>query len=320
MTIGGYFELELPQGAQYHRQAIKLNSGRHCLEYILRLRSYSKIWIPYYTCEVVLQPIKKLGLEYCFYHIDEMLEPIFDYYSLADNEAFLCTNYFGIKDHYVRSLPAKSNIIIDNSMAFFAKPIPGFDTFCSARKFFGVPDGAYLYSYDGAQLDMDLPRSTSYRRCAHLLKRIDLGAEQGYADFKENDAALSDQEIMTMSKLTQRILSSIDYEHVEARRLGNYRLYHHHLGQYNMLPDNLLNAVEHSPLIYPFLTDRLGLREYLISKKVFVAQYWPNVLQWSDEDTWEHAIAEQFVALPIDQRYSNSHVLSLIEMISDKTS
>ncbi len=320
MTIGGYFELELPQCTKYHSQAIKLNSGRHCLEYILRLRSHSKIWVPYYTCEVVLQPIKKLGLDYDFYHVDEMLEPIFDYDSLADNEAFLYTNYFGIKDHYIRSLPAKSNIIIDNSMAFFAKPIPGFDTFYSARKFFGVPDGAYLYTYEGSKLDMDFPRSTSYQRCAHLLKRIDLGAEQGYADFKANDAALSDQEIKTMSRLTERILSSIDYEHVEARRLENYRLYQHHLGSYNMLPDNLLNTVERGPLVYPFLIDRLGLREYLISKKVFVAQYWPNVLQWSDEDSWEHAIAEQFVALPIDQRYSNSHVLSLIEMISDKTS
>lgn len=151
MTIGGYFELELPQGAQYHRQAIKLNSGRHCLEYILRLRSYSKIWIPYYTCEVVLQPIKKLGLEYCFYHIDEMLEPIFDYYSLADNEAFLCTNYFGIKDHYVRSLPAKSNIIIDNSMAFFAKPIPCNNSFICAKVTASMKMCIQAISDDGKQ-------------------------------------------------------------------------------------------------------------------------------------------------------------------------
>lgn len=317
IAIGGYFELELPQVIQYHGQAINLNSGRHSLEYILRLRSYTKIWIPYYTCEVVLQPIKKLGIDYGFYHIDEMLEPIFAYDSLADNEAFLYTNYFGIKDHYIRSLPAKCNIIIDNSMAFFAKPFPGFDTFYSARKFFGVPDGAYLYTYEGSRLDMDLPQSTSYQRCAHLLKRIDLGAEQGYADFKANDATLSDQEIMTMSKLTERILCSIDYKYVESRRLGNYRLYHQNLGQHNMLPEMLLNAVECGPLVYPFLTDRLGLREYLISKKVFVAQYWPNVLQWSDEDSWEHKLTNQLIALPIDQRIEESKTEAILAFLND---
>lgn len=316
-AIGGYFELELPQGAKYHGQAIKLNSGRHCLEYILRLRNYPRIWIPSYTCEVVLEPIKKLGLDYGFYHIDEMLEPIFEYDSLAENEAFLYTNYFGIKDHYIRSLPAKSNIIIDNSMAFFTKPIPSFDTFYSARKFFGVPDGAYLYTYDGSKLDSDLPRSTSYQRCAHLLKRIDLGAEQGYADFKANDAALSDHEIMTMSRLTERILSSIDYEHVEARRLGNYRLYQHHLGSHNVLPDKLLNAGEHGPLVYPFLTDRLGLREYLISKKVFVAQYWPNVLDWCKVNDWELQLVKKMIPLPIDQRLNASEIVRVIDLVLD---
>ena len=314
-AIGGYFELELSQGSQYHSQAIQLNSGRHCLEYILRLRGYSKIWIPYYTCEVVLEPIKKLGCDYDFYHIDEMLEPIFDYDSLVDNEAFIYTNYFGIKDHYIRSLPTNSNIIIDNSMAFFAESTLGSDTFYSARKFFGVPDGAYLYTHDEAQLDMGFPISTSYQRFTHLLKRIDLGAEQGYADFKDNNAALSDQEIMIMSKLTERILSSIDYRFTESRRLKNYKLYQHHLGQYNMLADKLLNAVEHGPLIYPFLIDKPGLREHLISKKVFVAQYWPNVLKWCAEDSWEHAMTKELVALPIDQRYKEKNIMDIVRKV-----
>ena len=33
-SIGGYFELELPQGAQCHSKAIALNTGRNALEYI----------------------------------------------------------------------------------------------------------------------------------------------------------------------------------------------------------------------------------------------------------------------------------------------
>ena len=60
--IGGYFSLELPHYGEYHKDAIRLNTGRNCLEYILRVRNYKKVYIPYYTCDVVLEPFKKLGI------------------------------------------------------------------------------------------------------------------------------------------------------------------------------------------------------------------------------------------------------------------
>ena len=44
--IGGYFELELPLHSELHADAIALNGGRFCLEYLLRCRKYSKIYIP----------------------------------------------------------------------------------------------------------------------------------------------------------------------------------------------------------------------------------------------------------------------------------
>lgn len=52
--IGGYFELELRQGEHYHKDAIRLNSARNCFEYILLARKYKKVFLPYYTCEVLL--------------------------------------------------------------------------------------------------------------------------------------------------------------------------------------------------------------------------------------------------------------------------
>ena len=53
-AIGGYFELELPLKEEFHKDALRLNSGKNCLEYILRARQYKKVYIPYYTCDVVL--------------------------------------------------------------------------------------------------------------------------------------------------------------------------------------------------------------------------------------------------------------------------
>ena len=33
-------------------------------------------------------------------------------------------------------------------------------------------------------------------------------------------------------------------------------------------------------MIYPFYTDDIYLRARLIKQHIFVAQYWPNVLEW----------------------------------------
>ncbi|MFN5704969.1 MAG: hypothetical protein ACK45U_03865, partial [bacterium] len=77
--IGGYFELELNRKSEYHPEAIKLNTGRNALEYILRVRNYKKVYLPLYTCDAVLQPLKKLKIEFEFYNIDLQLNPVFDF-------------------------------------------------------------------------------------------------------------------------------------------------------------------------------------------------------------------------------------------------
>lgn len=102
-AIGGYFELELPVHQEFHSGAIALNSGRSCLEYILRCRRYSKVYIPYYTCDSVIEPIVKLGIAYEFYHIDKMYHIVGDIV-LSNGEALLYTNYWGMKNKYCAQL------------------------------------------------------------------------------------------------------------------------------------------------------------------------------------------------------------------------
>jgi len=301
-AIGGYFELELPKGSEYHKKAIALNSGRHCFEYILRLRKYIKVYLPYYTCEVILEPIKKLNLQYEYYHINEKLEPHFDFSLLQENEAFLYTNYFGLKDKYINTLISKHNIIIDNCQAFFSYPLPYFNTFYSPRKFFGVPDGGYLYIYNNIKLDMRLKQAKSYNKCSHLLKRIDLSAEKGYSDFKKNDFKISSEPLMEMSKLTHRLLSSIDYKYCKEKRQENFIWLHNQLKNINLLDiDSLINN-EEVPMIYPLLINKPHLREKLIDKNIFIPQYWKNVFVWTKKSDYEQYLTRCLIPLPIDQR------------------
>ena len=298
--IGGYFSLELSHLEEYHSSAIALNTGRNCLEYILRCRGYHKVYIPYYTCDVVLEPFHKLGVDYEFYHIDEQLEIVEDIV-LRQDEALMYTNYFGLKQPYVELLSERygRDMIVDNTQAFYARPIAGTDTFYTCRKFFGVPDGAYLYT--DAKADFELEQDVSYDRMSFLLKRIDLGAEAGYSDFREQSERLVGQPIKCMSKLTKRLMQSIDYQTDAQKRRDNFTYLHQHLAETNQL--QLTLGDEDVPMVYPYICNDDHLREKLIDNKVFVARYWPNVLQWTSADELEYRLALQIQPLPIDQRY-----------------
>lgn len=310
-AIGGYFELELKKGKHYHDNAIRLNTARNCLEYILRAKKYTKIYIPYYTCDVILEPLNLLSISYEFYHINELLEPVNDVI-IKSNEVYLYTNYYGIKQEAVTRLAKlyKQQLIVDNAQAFFAPPLEGIDTFYSARKFFGVPDGAYLYTDTTIKIN---EQDVSYNRINHLSKRIELGAEEGYKDFQINDNSLIGQPIKKMSKLTEVLLSGIDYVKVRKQRIDNYKQLDTKLRKKNKiyLPIGEFDV----PMVYPYWDNEVLLREKLIENKIFTATYWPNVLEWSDPRDLEFMFTKSALFLPIDQRYSEDEMVKILNLL-----
>ncbi|MDO5759810.1 MAG: hypothetical protein Q4Q06_02150 [Bacteroidota bacterium] len=313
-AIGGYFELELPKAKEYYPNALALNTGRNCLEYILRLRKYKKVYLPYYTCEVLFEPFNKLNISYEFYHIDKDFHLIDDI-TLKDDEALLYTNYYGLQQQYVKALATKysSNLIIDNTQAFFAEPLKDVDSFNTCRKFFGVSDGAYCFT--NKRLEQEFEQETSFNRMNFLLKRIDLSAEEGYNDFRQESENLCNLDIHLMSNLTQRIMSSIDYNSVSRQRRANFLYLHKALQHSNEL--NLSLQTEDVPMVYPYLIGNEDLRAELIANKIFVARYWSNVL----EDTEVKGKAEEYLTtfllpLPIDQRYNKEDMQRIIEIIT----
>ena len=307
-AIGGYFELELPRFPELHAEAIALNSGRFCLEYILRCKKYCKVYVPYFTCDSAVEPLEKLGVPYEFYHIDKDYH-ITDDIRLQDGEALMYTNYWGLQDEYCKQLACQyqKQLILDYTQAFFSKPIAGIDTFYSCRKFFGVPDGGYLYT--DAKIDFELEQDESYTRMDSLVKRIDLSPEAGYDDFHRTSKEFHHIPIRRMSNFTKRMMQGIDYGSVAQRRLDNYNVLCKHLG------GRQLNYGE-IPMIYP-LESELGqeLRKKLIANKVFVAKYWPNVDEWAGKDALETWMANYILPLSIDQRYRKEDMERIIQIL-----
>ena len=315
-AIGGCFELELLHHNGFlHDDGILLNTGRNALEYVLRsLPEIRHIWIPYYTCSAVLEPIEKLGIPYSFYHIDRNFE-IKDSLLPAYGEYLIYTNYFGIKDDYVGRLAEQygHQLIVDNAQAWFADPIPGISTIYSPRKYVGVPDGGIAYCPYGtgiAQIEQD----QSFTRCSHLLKRLDLSAEEGYLDFKDNESLLEGQTIRRMSSLTRALLSSIDFEMIKAIRRRNFVLCDGLLAGENRLTLPDMDSYQ-CPMVYPYWTNNESTRKKLLENRVYTATYWPNVEEWLNEGVLEHELMKYMIPIPIDQRYTIEELNSMISVI-----
>ena len=301
MEIGGYHELELTDGEEYYHNAIALNTGRNAFEYILRAKRYKKVYLPYYTCSVMLEPLIKLGIEIEYYKIDEYFYPLFDFTTMKKMDVFVYTNYFGICEQNVDNIVMKcKSLVIDNSQAFYSIPRKDVDTFYSPRKFFGVSDGAYVIT--DKKLDIVLKYDKSYSRMLHLLKRIDESASFGYDDFKRNSKKLHNQPIKKMSKITKRILSSINYKQCMKRRIENFVFLHGMLKQFNEL--DIIEDYRAVPLIYPFYYMDNALRDYLIREKIYVTTYWDNVFENTTPKDIEYNFASKIIPLPIDQRYN----------------
>ena len=217
--IGGYFGLEELPSHEYHQEATAVNSGRNALVYLIRAQKIRKLYIPYYLCDSVSRVCEREHCTYEQYHVSASFHPVFEK-TLAEDEWLYVVNYFGQLENEKELKQRYGNIIIDNVQAFFRKPSSHVDTIYSCRKFFGVPDGGYVYSdihLEGLGTDV------SKDRMAHVLGRYEGPASEYYQMFVRNDESFYDMDLKRMSRLTRNILGAIDYEAVKAKREKNFR-------------------------------------------------------------------------------------------------
>lgn len=318
-SIGGFFGLELNRNhSTIHKDALAVNSGRNAFELILRELKPSTVYLPFYSCDALLKPLKKLEISYSFYHIDEAFYPKVK--SLSENEWLLYVNYFGIMDDLTKKVVNNfDKVILDNSQSFFSLPNNDTPAFNSPRKFFGVPDGGYLYNVSDAHF-LKLEQDYSAERFNHLINRIDVSPEFAFQKYLENEAYIDTLEPKKISKISKRILDSIDYDAIKKQRIENYNFLNSELASLNRLSEEVLALDSNDvPLVYPFLADNgKKMRELLITKKIYTAQYWPNVESWlTNNDNFEYKLISDLIPLPIDQRYGIQQMKEVVGLIKE---
>lgn len=297
--IGGYFGLEKLKYEPYHKNLIGLNTGRNALLYLLKARKIKKLHIPYYLCDSIRNMLENHKYDYELYKVNEGFNPIFDKV-LKDDEYLYIVNYYGqLNNEKMKILREQyKNIILDNTHAFFQNPISEVDTIYSCRKFFGVPDGAYLSTKSilNEKLNIDVSKNRMY----HVLGRFEGQASNYYNEFKNIDASLSYETLKCMSALTKNILGAIDYERARIIRSKNFKYLHNKLKFYN----NIELTEPDGAFAYPFLVrNGIGVRKRLADKKIYVPILWPNVLIDAAKDSLEYDYAANILPLPCDQRY-----------------
>ena len=153
-----------------HEEALALNCGRGALEYLCKAKKIKKLYLPYFLCSSVSNLCEKIGVSYSGYHINKNFEPIFQQ-NLGDNEWLYIVNFYGQLDNiYLSKLKQKyDRIIVDNAQSYYQLPANNVDTLYTCRKYFGVSDGAFLYT--NKEIDEDLLMDESFERMRYLLGR-----------------------------------------------------------------------------------------------------------------------------------------------------
>lgn len=309
---GGYLELERYHGPEYHENCIALNSGGNCLRYLIKAKKIKKLAVPAYICSSVTDACRREEADLYSYAVGWDLKPIFE--GIPEDAWVYVVNYFGqlTEDNLKKFHERYRNLIVDNAQAFFVRALPGVDTIYTCRKFFGVCDGAYLYT--DCRLDLPFEQESAYERMGFLLGRFEQGANPFYEEYRGNEQYLAGQEIKYMSALTQNILKSLDYEKIKEIRNRNFRMLNEAFGERNRLK----LRIPEGAYLYPLLVEGgRNLRNRLNRKKIYTPLLWPNVVDEPKPDDFAYFLADNLLPLPCDQRYSTADMERIIAGVNE---
>lgn len=292
-AIGGYIELDTFTGPMLHEHGVKLNCGRNALAYLLEAKQIKKLWMPKFMCDSCDKVLMEHGVDVQYYSIGMDFKPRIE--RRGEGWIYVVNFYGQLTNTYLQSLGEK--IIVDNAQAYFQPPIAGVDTLYTCRKFFGVSDGAILYTDKHVEVK---EQDQSFQRMNFLLGRYERTAGEFYQEYVNNNRLFQDEPIKRMSKLTENLLHGINYEMVKNRRTQNFSYLHSRLQKTNRLS----LSIPEGAFMYPlYIENGAVIRKELQEKRIFIPTLWPAVFNICNENELEYDMALNILPIPVDQRY-----------------
>lgn len=303
--IGGYIELDTYTGSMLHEDAVKLNCGRNALAYLLEAKKIKKLWMPKLMCDSCDLVLARHGVEVRYYSIGMDFKP---HVGHREVDWLYVVNFYGqLSNEYLASLG--KNVIVDNAQAYFQPPIPGVDTLYTCRKFFGVTDGAILYTNQKIEIPQ---RDESFERMHFILGRYERSAGEFYREYVDNNHFFQKEPVKKMSKLTENLLHGLDYDAIQKRRTDNFAFLHERLANRNLLK----LIVPEGAFMYPYYVENGSeLRKKLQAEKIFIPTLWPAVLNRCNQNELEYQMAKNILPIPVDQRYGIEDMKYLVKKL-----
>lgn len=305
--IGGYIEFEHYTRSMLHDDGIKLNCGRNALAYIIKAYDIHKIAMPKFMCDSCDGVLKDVSVRH--YSVGLDFKPIID--GLDSEEWLYVVNFYGqLSREYLLTIKDKYNLIVDNAQAYFDEPIEGVPALYTCRKFFGVADGAILYTDKKMEVE---EQDESFNRMHFLMGRFERSASEFYSEYVDNNHVFASEPIKRMSALTENLLRGIDYEEVCKKRTENFAYLHERLSDINKLKLTIPNG----PFMYPlYIENGAEVRKQLQAKKIFIPTLWPAVFNLCKEDALEYDMVKNILPIPVDQRYGIDDMEYIVKMIN----
>ena len=313
---GGYLPLELPKKEEYfsfcdEKDILRLNCGRSTFFCAAKAAKVRKIFVPYLNCANSTDPFDAAGIPYEYYRLDDDLTPMD--ITPGEEDAVLWINYYGNAGEREKQkvLETYKTVIVDNCHAFFSKPVlrDGVYNCYSTRKFFGVVDGAYLIAK--GLPSFSLKESCSAEDTLFILKTIEQGTNALYAENLKNEQRVA-QKVTKMSKLTRRILSSIDYSEIQEIRFRNFCRLHRQLESIN---EFAVNTETKTHMYYPLLVTNDALRSHLVENRIYTPTWWRHVPDLCGNEGIETKLSRYMLMIPMDQRYDESDMDDIVTII-----
>ncbi len=286
----------------------ELSTGRSCLTLLMTYLAPRRVFLSHYTCPVVPEHLLRLGIDIAYVPVDERLEMV-ERPALAPDELLVVPNLFGWQGAYVDELatPYGRQLVVDASQAWWHRPKGDEWVFTSARKFFGVPDGAALFGPKRLRVE-GLPRATT--TATHLEARLH-GRDDALALFRDSESR-ADTSAARVSLLSLALWRSADPERERAARVANARRLAKALGT-----PELRSSPDDVPLCFPWWREDVD-RGTFIQRRIWVPTYWPGLPEQADPAfEVSRRAAAHIIPLPVDGRQDAEAVDHIVRVAGE---
>lgn len=312
MEIGSFIEMAFPNGKEWYadqHDIARLNTGRAAICHAARILECNTVYLPLYQCETVGDFLDRNGYSVKIYRQDELFTPLLT--GIEKDACIVLVNYFGIMgSKRMTELTGRfPRVIVDNSQAFFAPPIANAMNVYSARKFIGVPDGAYVIGRNAEQYVAEYDQGYSSDTSLFLLQRIEYGCEgKTYQNRALNEKRIDTEDIKHMSRLTHTILDGTDYEYIVSKRRENFDYASELFKEINGINPQMYYDTYCVPMVYPLYVEDDSLLSRLLEAKHFQGHWWNYILEQAEPYSFEYCMSKYMIPITIDQRYGKQEL------------